>query len=119
MEHTWDFHLDFWKVASLGFHNRAVEAARESTTIPTPWSKEAIPPDEHMLCFDFLYYLSVIKPFEWDEEYSPAWRIATQIHWAPRLYDIGKPYLRRTFGLEHDSEIPPVGVSNFEISLSD
>lgn len=74
-------------------------------------------PDTHLLCFDFLYYMSVIRPFEWGEQYSPQWAVGTHVHFAPRMYDIANGYLRRLFGVPEGGEIPPVSSLSLDRSM--
>ncbi|KAF9074844.1 hypothetical protein BDP27DRAFT_1316061 [Rhodocollybia butyracea] len=54
-----------------------------------------LPPDEQMLCYDYLYYVCALEPYEYDKDYSPAWRYLANL------------YLNRAFGLPELGPTPP------------
>lgn len=77
-----------------------------------------LPPDEHLMCFDFLYYGGLIHAYEWEEEYFLPWsRVGTHTHFAPRMTALVEEYLMRLFGVETRRDIPPVSPL-FTCSLS-
>jgi len=103
-----DKHTAFWPLARLGFPNGHNDGIREH---PDPFQstgpgKFKIPPDQQLLCYDFLYYVAAACQWEWQEEYSPAWRVASSIHFAPRMIDMANGYLKRLFGVQRTSDIP-------------
>lgn len=106
---VWDIHFNAWKVARLGFPESAAQVRRETDPpIASPITGVRLPPDEHLLCFDFLYYMGVVQPFEWMQDYSPQWAVGTHVHWEPKLHAIAESYLRRLFGIKEDDANPPV-----------
>lgn len=68
-----------------------------------------LPPDEHLSCFDQLYYMtSSLERFEWRFSWSPAWRfVARHFYFTDDLYDLAKTYLARAFKTT-ESNLPPV-----------
>ena len=86
-----------------------------------------LPPDEQLLCYDYLYYTATnfvrylfylvllrtniysFQPFEFEYDYSPAWRFAGQhMHWAPELEKLADQYVRLAMGLSSYEPTPPV-----------
>ena len=102
-------------------HLRSIKGAvpeREQLT-PTRRSKKNIEPGEHLLCFDFLYFMAVQEPFEWRRDYAPVWRAVGQhLHWTDRVEEIARSYLRKTFKLQDGAEIPPVRKALFFSGLT-
>lgn len=101
-----DQHATFWALSSLAF-----PSTRESSivpAIPSPSHNVSLEPDEHMLCYDFLYYLAALQPFEITRmDYSPAWRRAgTLMRWTPELEQLGDESVRRTLGVEGNEPTP-------------
>ena len=86
---------------------------RFSLLAPSPLGHR-LPPDEHLSCFDFLYYTTSSDTlYEWQSSWSPPWNsVGTHIHFTDRLVDITKGYLSRAFNVT-ESEIPPVGFFYF------
>lgn len=78
--------------------------------------KHRTPPDEHLLCFDFLYYVGVLRPWEWDEEYDPAWQVASKMHFAPRMVRLANDFLMRLFDAQTEDDIPPVRLESHMLS---
>ena len=78
-----------------------------------------LPPDEHLSCFDHLYFTtSSDKLFEWEMPWSPAWNlIGKHVHFNDELVEITKGYLSRAFNLT-EGEIPPVSLFEFSFSNS-
>ncbi|KAF7979782.1 hypothetical protein HWV62_40818 [Athelia sp. TMB] len=65
------------------------------------------PPDFQVLCFDFLYWASVLQPYEWETDFSPGWKIARHFRWSPKLLSIGNEYVRRLLAVPAVDPIPP------------
>jgi len=96
-----------------------------------------LPPNEHLLCYDYLYYVcshqvlfsssvSTLKandshsqPYEFEYDYSPAWLLVGQyLHWTPWIENLANSYVRRALGT-HDSEAtPPVSTLRFTVFIT-
>jgi len=67
-----------------------------------------LPPDEHLACFDYLYYVCADTSFEYGSDLSPAWRfVVKHFRWTHRLQTIGDEYVRRVLQVPHHEPIPP------------
>ncbi|KAJ6575269.1 hypothetical protein B0H19DRAFT_635080 [Mycena capillaripes] len=101
-----DQHVTFWSLATLAF-----PTTREASLVPplpSPKHGVSLPPDEHILCYDYLYYVSAHQPFEMEYDYSPAWRYVGQyMHWTPALEKLADDYVRRALGIQENGTIPP------------
>ncbi|KAF7311040.1 hypothetical protein HMN09_00647500 [Mycena chlorophos] len=101
-----DQHVSFWSIATLAFPR-----TREANLVPprpSPKHNVSLPPDEHMLCYDYLYYVSAHQPFEMEYDYSPAWRyVGTHMHFTPALEKIADTYIRQALGVPDSMQIPP------------
>jgi hypothetical protein len=51
-----DQHSTFWSLASLAFSE--ARNANLVPPLPSPQHRVSLPPDEQLLCFDFLYYVA-------------------------------------------------------------
>ncbi|KAF7317860.1 hypothetical protein MKEN_00873900 [Mycena kentingensis (nom. inval.)] len=92
-EHDSDPHASFWSLASLAFPE--TRAANLQPPTLSPIHQVALPPDEQMLCFDYLYYVGASNTYEWEADYSPAWRFAGQyMHWTEKLINLAERYVR-------------------------
>ncbi|KAF7339343.1 hypothetical protein MSAN_02148100 [Mycena sanguinolenta] len=101
-----DQHVTFWSLARLAFPT--TRAASLVTPQPSPKHQVSLPPDEHLLCYDYLYYVSAHQPFEMEYDYSPAWRyVGKYMHWTPALENLANDYVRRALGVLEDAPIPP------------
>ncbi|KAJ6520070.1 hypothetical protein C8R45DRAFT_805951 [Mycena sanguinolenta] len=100
-----DRYSTFWALASLAFPFRR----KQSLVPPLPTKKNvSLPPDEHMLCYDFLYYVAADQSDEIELDYSPAWRFVGQhMRWTPRLERLSDDYIRRTLNVRWNEPIPP------------
>ncbi|KAG2109026.1 uncharacterized protein F5147DRAFT_745656 [Suillus discolor] len=54
-------HASFWSLVLIGTLHQV-----------------SLPPDYHVLCFDFCHYISAHHTWEWEIDYSPAWRFGGQ-----------------------------------------
>lgn len=81
----------------------------EHATFASP-SGSTLPPDEHLACFDFLYFMGAAKEdYEWSRAWSPAWReVGTHLRFTEGVVRLGRGYVARALGVEGDEEIPPV-----------
>ncbi|KAJ7040458.1 hypothetical protein C8F04DRAFT_1083631 [Mycena alexandri] len=83
-----DQHVTFWSLARLAFPS--TRAASLVTPLPSPKHNVSLPPDEHLLCYDY------------------PWRFVGQyLHWTPELEQLTNAYVRRAFGITEDSPMPP------------
>ncbi|THV07511.1 hypothetical protein K435DRAFT_833398 [Dendrothele bispora CBS 962.96] len=101
-----DTHTSFWTLARFAFPE-----TRDSNLVtprPSPNNQVSLPPDDHLLCFDYLYYVCADQPFEWDTDYSPSWRyVARYMYWTSSLQNLADQYVRRTFGVAYSDPTPP------------
>ncbi|KAG8874491.1 hypothetical protein FRB97_005877 [Tulasnella sp. 331] len=101
-------HVWTWQLATLGFHSGWLSGTQENQPMKSErQSGHRTAPDEQLLCFDLLYYMGTVKPFEWDEEYHPGWQIASKMHFAPRMVQIANSFLMRLFDVQREEYIPP------------
>ncbi|KAF5368391.1 hypothetical protein D9758_002236 [Tetrapyrgos nigripes] len=101
-----DRHSSFWTLARFAFPED--RAQNLGTPLPSPKTQVSLPPDEQLLCYDYLYYVCAQQPFEFEKSYSPAWRfVAKYMYWAPSLQAIADEYIRRTIGVNDNKPIPP------------
>ncbi|KAG6868865.1 hypothetical protein C0993_008613 [Termitomyces sp. T159_Od127] len=109
-----DTHSYFWSLAALAFPE-----TREANLVPpheSPDHHVLLPPDEQMLCYDYMYYVCANEPFEMGVDYSPAWRfVGKYLHWSPRIEKLAYQYVRQTLGTPEDEPTPPASiVSTFQ-----
>ncbi|KAJ7492380.1 hypothetical protein FB451DRAFT_1388779 [Mycena latifolia] len=96
----------FWALASLAFPR--TRSANLVPPLPSPKHNASLPPDEHLLCYDFLYYVAAHQEEEIGLDYSPAWRYVGQhMRWTARLERLGDRYIRQALGVKEDDPIPP------------
>ncbi|KAJ7631211.1 hypothetical protein FB45DRAFT_917836 [Roridomyces roridus] len=102
-----DRYSTFWSLATLAFPSTRNESL--VPPVPSPKHNATLPPDEHLLCFDMLYYLiSAHESDELSKDYSPAWRSVGQyLRWTPTLERLAEVYIRQAFGLHQAADIPP------------
>ncbi|KAJ7361589.1 hypothetical protein DFH08DRAFT_844625 [Mycena albidolilacea] len=101
-----DQHVTFWSLARLAFPT--TRKASLVPPLPSPQHNISLPPDQHLLCYDYLYYVSAHQPFEMEYDYSPAWRyVGKYMHWTPELEKLADDYVRRAIGVPEDGPIPP------------
>ncbi|KAJ7808255.1 hypothetical protein B0H14DRAFT_2870753 [Mycena olivaceomarginata] len=92
-----DQHVTFWSLARLAFPT--TRKASLVPPLPSPQHNISLPPDQHLLCYDYLYYVSAHQPFEMEYDYSPAWRyVGKYMHWTPELEKLADDYVRRAIG---------------------
>jgi len=79
------------------------------TRIPLPNRLDRqVDPDEHLLCFDYLYFTSTHKRGEFWWEDSPIWNaIGTHLHFSTRILELSTSYLLKTFSLSPSEDLPP------------
>ncbi|KAJ3482439.1 hypothetical protein NLI96_g6980 [Meripilus lineatus] len=96
----------FWALARLAYPEDRQRALGTPTT--SPQHHAVLDPDEHMVCYDYLYYACAQQSGEWESEYAPQWReVAKHMRWHPDLERIAGLYVNRVFDLPDDAEVPP------------
>ncbi|TFK36992.1 hypothetical protein BDQ12DRAFT_686205 [Crucibulum laeve] len=101
-----DLHAWFWSLAALAFPETRAENL--VTPLESPTLKVSLPPDEQMLCYDYLYYVCANQPYEFDFDYSPAWRfVGRHMRWVPKLEQLADTYVRKATGIEDGKPTPP------------
>lgn len=104
-----DVHVPFWGLASLLFPRGRENALAAIKRKPHPKPMDHSFPDEQLACFDLIYYVGSYTTFEWEHDFSPAWRfIGKHVHWNPVLEDLTERYLQRVFGLQESERVPRV-----------
>ncbi|KAH7916414.1 hypothetical protein BJ138DRAFT_468258 [Hygrophoropsis aurantiaca] len=101
-----DKHASFWSLARLGFPTARSESVQ--SILPSPEHNHSLPPDEQLLCFDYLYYVGANRAWEWEFDYSPAWRFVGQhMHWTESLTQLANGYVRRALNVPEGETVPP------------
>ncbi|KAK7063789.1 lysophospholipase NTE1 [Favolaschia claudopus] len=101
-----DQHSSFWSLATLAFPQ--TRNANIVPALPSAQHHLSLPPDEQLLCFDFLYYVAAHRPFEIGKDYSPAWRYVGQhMRWTAALEQLADEYIRHTLKVDPEDSIPP------------
>ncbi|KAH9898206.1 hypothetical protein C8Q73DRAFT_684005 [Cubamyces lactineus] len=101
-----DMCSSFWSLARLSFPEE--RAKNIGNPLPSPLNNATLDPDEHMLCFDYLYYACAQQSTDLDHDYSPTWRyVMRYFRWTQRIETIAAHYVRQAFGLPEDAEVPP------------
>ncbi|KAK7058451.1 hypothetical protein VNI00_002085 [Paramarasmius palmivorus] len=101
-----DPHATFWALARFAFPETREEHL--VPPFPSPMHQVSLPPDEQMLCYDFLYYVCAHQPFEFERDFSPAWRyVAQYLHWNPSLEILADTYVNRALGFADNEKTPP------------
>ncbi|KAI8990457.1 hypothetical protein BD414DRAFT_483706 [Trametes punicea] len=101
-----DMCSSFWSLTRLSFpEERARNIGNPS---PSPMHNARLDPDEHMLCFDYLYYACAQQSSDLEHDYAPTWRFVLRyLHWTERIESIAEYYVKRVFGLPAEEEVPP------------
>lgn len=110
---TWNGHNSFWGLAELGYPEGRNQALGDSIK-----DKKAVLPDHRLMCFDHLYYASVWQPFEWEKEWSPAWRfVGRHFHFHPDVAKLAESYVRKAFHIAENAAIPKVRGNRSSLSF--
>ncbi|KAJ7230252.1 hypothetical protein GGX14DRAFT_410269 [Mycena pura] len=103
-----DLHSTFWSLAALDSPTARAESLVGTQALPSPQHQLSLPPDEQLLCYDYLYYAVSSQPPEIGSEYSPVWRdVGQHMHWTPRLERLADEYVRQALGIDTEDPIPP------------
>ncbi|KAH7886098.1 hypothetical protein F5I97DRAFT_2025845 [Phlebopus sp. FC_14] len=102
-----DKHSSFWSLATLAFPE-ARSNALSQPPYPSPQHQVSLPPDDHLLCYDYLYYVGVERAWEWELDYSPAWRFVGQhMRWNTSLQNLADEYVKRALNTSENDSTPP------------
>ncbi|KAG1864729.1 hypothetical protein DFJ58DRAFT_772603 [Suillus subalutaceus] len=102
-----DNHASFWSLATLAFPETRSNSL-ELTNRPSPQHQVSLPPDDQLLCFDYLYYVGAQNAWEWESDYSPAWRFVGQhMHWNASLERLADEHARRAMNVPINEPTPP------------
>ncbi|KAG0702475.1 hypothetical protein DFH29DRAFT_989773 [Suillus ampliporus] len=94
-----DDHASFWSLAMLGFPDTRPNSL-ELTNHPSP--------QHQVLCFDYLYFVGAHHTWEWELDYSPAWRFVGQhMRWNASLERIADAHTRRAMNVPVNEPMPP------------
>ncbi|KAF7289478.1 hypothetical protein HMN09_01341800 [Mycena chlorophos] len=101
-----DPHASFWALASLTFPQTRAENLREPTL--SPINQVALQPDESLVCFDYLYYIGASGTYEWEADYSPAWRfVGKYLHFTDTIVKLAEQYVRDAVAIAPYEPTPP------------
>ncbi|TBU63759.1 hypothetical protein BD310DRAFT_808030 [Dichomitus squalens] len=76
--------------------------------LPSPLHNAVLDPEEHVLCYDYLYYACAQQSYEYDFDYAPMWRyVLRHFHWTQRIELITQQYVREVFELPPGTNMPP------------
>jgi hypothetical protein len=105
-----NFHVTFLGLSKLSYPDGR-RAALDSMSARTSPARDGtvLPPDDQLMCMDFLYYACAQEPYELGKEWSPMWNsVLRHLHWTPRLQRIIGESLLQVFDLPSGSSVPPV-----------
>ncbi|KAF7290994.1 hypothetical protein HMN09_01278300 [Mycena chlorophos] len=67
-----------------------------------------LPPDQQLMCFDWLFFAGEHRAADMYYDYSASWRHAGQhLHFHPKIERLAREYTRQAMGLSADQTIPP------------
>ncbi|KAG1838331.1 hypothetical protein C8R48DRAFT_666854 [Suillus tomentosus] len=102
-----DSHASFWSLATLGFPEARANNL-QSTNYPSPQHQVSLPPDDQLLCFDYLYYMGAQNAWEWESDYGPTWRFVGQhMRWNASLESLANEHARRAMNVPVNEPTPP------------
>ncbi|KIO28492.1 hypothetical protein M407DRAFT_22382 [Tulasnella calospora MUT 4182] len=102
-----NLHTSYWGLAKLGFPDGREEALRDAKPSPSSQHRRELLPDDHITCFDTVYFVSALDPFEWEKDHSPSWRfVGRHARFHPNMIKLAEQYLRKAFSLTEGEEIP-------------
>lgn len=111
-----NMHRSFHGVAALGFpdgRNEGIaqggQAHDDPTPFPSPLKGAVLPPDHHLMCLDVAYFLAGSAPYEWEKDYSPAWRfVGKHLRWSERVMRVVDASLRNLWSVPAGQNVPKV-----------
>lgn len=102
-----DDHASFWSLAALGFPQVRSDSLGLPNR-PSPQHQVSLLPDDQLLCFDFLYFIGAQRPWEWELDYSPAWRFVGQhMRWNASMERLADAHARRAMKVPGNEPTPP------------
>ncbi|KAH8099351.1 hypothetical protein BXZ70DRAFT_894911 [Cristinia sonorae] len=97
----------FWALARLAYP----EDRNKNLGNPTPSHHYniSLPPDEHLLCYDYLYYACAQQSFEFEYDYAPQWKdVGKYLYWSDVVEQTATSYVRKLLGVSDlDEKTPP------------
>ncbi|KAI0342152.1 hypothetical protein BDW22DRAFT_1331518 [Trametopsis cervina] len=97
----------FWALARLAYSEDRDKSLRQDV-LQSPKNGAVVHPDEQLLCYDYLYYVGSHQWFEYENEYSPAWRkVGAHLHWTEDIEQLAAQYVNTVFGLPLNRPPPP------------
>lgn len=108
-----DTHMKFSSLATLSHatskNPNPLSWSPLDPIIPSHGNKATLPPDEQLMCYDFLYRVSTTVPFEWERDFSSAWNIVGKhAHWSDRIRSLTRQALAKTLEVIPREVMPPV-----------
>jgi len=66
-------------------------------------------PEEHLVCYDYLYFMATYAEFEWWQEWTPAWEdVGRYLHWSPRVRTLAVDLLNETLNTTSPPMTPEI-----------
>ncbi|KAF6754168.1 hypothetical protein DFP72DRAFT_1009754 [Ephemerocybe angulata] len=108
-----ELQLKFPALASLIVPKHPHPASKNQPLMAPSKMGSKLPPDEHMACFDFMYYISTgVKKYEFENRWSLAWNsVGMHIKFTDEMLALAKEYLARSlYGnrAAGQTDIPPI-----------
>ena len=97
-----------WPIARLGFPEDRKKALDQN--LSKYHDREGFQdPNDHIMLIDYLYYVAVDEPFEFEKDWNPVWRfIGKHMYWHPKVLEATQNHLRTLFQVPKGDPIPPV-----------
>lgn len=100
---------DEGRTRALGLLPPSNVAGLSNRTFPAERSKKLIPPDNHLLCFDHLYWMATNAQYEWENEWSPMWNfVGKYMRWSDTLRSTARNIVARTLDVAPSSIMVPL-----------
>lgn len=108
-------HVKFNDLALLSYatpHNpNPLSSTPLRPTVPGKYNKVQHAPDTQLTCYDFLYRVSSGNPWEWKDNFSPAWNLAgVHAHWSDRIRSLVRQSLAQTLEVIPREILPPLSI---------
>jgi len=84
--------------------------APSTETIPSRGKLHTMLPDQHVACFDMLYFATSSQTlYEWEKTWCPMWTlVGKHIRFTSRLVELARTYLSSAMGVIKQRDLPPV-----------
>ncbi|KAF7290976.1 hypothetical protein HMN09_01276300 [Mycena chlorophos] len=109
-EQKWNEFVRLSQLVALSFpekHKENVQAQQQTLRGSTLLGLKT-PPDEQLMCFDWLFNTCENAPHDVLKDYSSTWRqIGQHLHFHPKIEGLAHEYLRKAFQLSVDQPVPP------------